>query len=190
MAEVATASCSEHPGRAAFAPCTRCGAFICDWCVKLAPSWGPGLCAKCQKVKHGAVAPPMALSKAFILVSVALFVRPWLSMGGVFQDLTEGSRAAAGHNPQLATQFLVATVADGLLTVLAFVAMGLFWFRRKAARPVIVVMYALDVLGRVAQLLIDGPSVFSLWLVVYLAVDLLVMVWILQSDDARRMLVR
>src|SRR5262245_45641633 len=41
--------CPDHPTRDVVETCMRCGRFLCDWCVKLSPSWGPGLCASCQR---------------------------------------------------------------------------------------------------------------------------------------------
>lgn len=41
-------TCAAH-ARASTSTCVRCGLFLCDWCEKLAPSWGPGLCPACQR---------------------------------------------------------------------------------------------------------------------------------------------
>lgn len=43
-------SCVDHPTRAGATACLRCGRFVCDWCIKLAPSWAPGHCGACQQV--------------------------------------------------------------------------------------------------------------------------------------------
>ena len=43
-------TCAAHD-RASTSTCVRCGVFLCDWCEKLAPSWGPGLCPACQRYR-------------------------------------------------------------------------------------------------------------------------------------------
>ncbi len=74
-----SARCVEHPDRTAAAPCERCGAFRCDWCVKLAPSWGPGLCAACQKRAPTAGTGRLPRSRLFMLVSIGVLLSPFLT---------------------------------------------------------------------------------------------------------------
>jgi hypothetical protein len=188
MADFADARCTEHPGRAAAATCTRCGNFICDWCVKLAPSWGPGLCAQCQKVKHTAALPPMALSKGFIVVSVLIFIRPWWTLWGLRDVFALGAQAVDGQDAAAATAAM-GLLATGVLFVgLSFVAMALFWLRRKAARPVLLAAYGLDSLDLIA--LVAMTDALSGAVVVRLAINAAIMVWVVTAPEAKRMLAR
>lgn len=41
-----TSVCKFH-SRPERSKCERCGQPRCDWCEKLAPSWGPGYCEEC-----------------------------------------------------------------------------------------------------------------------------------------------
>jgi hypothetical protein len=190
MADAAIASCTEHPGRAVATTCLRCGSFICDWCVKLAPSWAPGLCVKCQRVKHASEPPVMALSRPYMLVSVALFIRPWLGVAATLVAVTVGVRAVELSDQALATQATFAIVAGAVLTLGAFVAMLLFWMRRKVARPFILGVYLLDTLDGVGALVLDLHGALSVLMVLRLMINLGLMVWVATADDARRMLVR
>lgn len=71
------ASCSLHQ-REATATCTRFGVFLCDWCVKLAPTWSIGLCAECMKrvpwPDTRLLTLPRLLNKVFALGVAAMLV--------------------------------------------------------------------------------------------------------------------
>ncbi|MFZ5445506.1 MAG: hypothetical protein ACOZQL_36280 [Myxococcota bacterium] len=76
--------CPLH-GRPSSTTCVRCGVFLCDWCEKLAPSWGPGLCADCQRRSPPArrfVAP----SRPVMVVSMLLLWVGTASLFAVFDD--------------------------------------------------------------------------------------------------------
>lgn len=65
-----SARCSHH-ARVAQVPCARCGSLLCDWCVKLAPSWGQGLCPSCQHAaapKAGARFGPVRLRTQMVMM--------------------------------------------------------------------------------------------------------------------------
>ncbi len=57
---VTDALCPLH-GRTARSTCERCGVFRCDWCEKLEPTWGAGLCAGCLRLSARQYRPPMRL---------------------------------------------------------------------------------------------------------------------------------
>jgi hypothetical protein len=63
-----TATCALH-GRASEQTCTRCGVFLCDWCVKLAPDWGVGLCQDCLRIKAPKTPVVRASFRSSFLVS-------------------------------------------------------------------------------------------------------------------------
>jgi hypothetical protein len=146
--------CSEHPGRAATTPCVRCGGFICDWCVKLAPSWGAGLCLTCQKrAPNSAVAVPK--TRMFIVAGSALLIGPFLSLMDL-NDLLKMGRAAA----DTADKHAAAIATIGIVLVLAMMAANvvgaaLFFMRRHAARGVLIALFAvklvMNLLGAAAQ---------------------------------------
>lgn len=190
MSQLPAASCTVHPGRPVSATCTRCGAFLCDWCVKLAPSWGPGLCQSCQKVKHVEAAPAITLSRPLVLVSTVLMLRPWLGIGAFFSDLGLGADARAAGDTALATQALGLAAADALLTVLAFVASALFFLRLKVARPLLVGLFAADLVDQVVPFALGHPNTSGAAILALGAVRVLVVVWLLSSAEVDRMLVR
>jgi len=83
------ARCEPH-GREATQTCRRCGVFLCDWCVKLAPDWGPGLCPGCQRLC--APPPPRRLPRSWTVRTVlgALMVAMVVSLLTLARALFEG----------------------------------------------------------------------------------------------------
>lgn len=81
-------TCALHT-RPAEQTCKRCGVFICDWCVKLAPDWGPGLCHDC--LKHAAPKTKVVratFGSGFLLVFLSL--NGLLAFFGFFGLLASG----------------------------------------------------------------------------------------------------
>src|SRR5439155_5363713 len=72
--------CVDHPTRSAEAACLRCGRFICDWCVKLAPSWAPAShCPPCQKQFAGAPSAGHWMKGPLAFAAVGLVLNPAVS---------------------------------------------------------------------------------------------------------------
>lgn len=60
---------------------------MCDWCEKLAPSWGPGLCEACQRVRAPAglrFAIPSRLVGTVAVLSLCLGLMAWGSVLGAW----------------------------------------------------------------------------------------------------------
>lgn len=76
MSSPTDGACKLH-SRPARSTCKRCGLFLCDWCEKLAPSWGPGYCNECLHFVTPDTAHlarmPMATMFAIALLGVITF---------------------------------------------------------------------------------------------------------------------
>ncbi|MFT3710165.1 MAG: hypothetical protein QM817_21270 [Archangium sp.] len=71
-----SATCPLHQ-RPSEQTCARCGVFLCDWCVKLAPDWGAGLCSDC--VRHTAPKTPVVRASFGASFLVAFLVLSGIS---------------------------------------------------------------------------------------------------------------
>jgi hypothetical protein len=117
--------CQLHQ-RVARTTCKRCGGFICDWCEKLAPSWGPGYCNDCLHF----VSPDesglrrMSFGVMFVIALVAVFA---------FVSFV-GTRAALAKTPL----DLGGVIWSGTMGVGFLVADGLiiaqYWRKKRRAR--------------------------------------------------------
>ncbi|MBL8954065.1 MAG: hypothetical protein JNK82_25030 [Myxococcaceae bacterium] len=177
-----SARCVEHPGRVAEAPCIRCGAFRCDWCVKLAPSWGPGLCAACQKRGDGGGAvTKLPRSRLFMLVSVGVLLSPfvlWWELSEAFGQLRdEALRGAAA----------VTLTVGGMLMLWNVAAIVLAALRHPAARTALLVYFGIRLaLAMLAAVVADGGGFVVWWPVVLNALVFVYVGWSAEAGEFLR----
>lgn len=174
-AMASSATCTQHPSRPADTPCVRCGAFICDWCVKLAPSWGPGLCLDCQK-RTGASTPKLPLSRGFMIVGAAVLISPFFTWNEIVETKRLGPEV-----PPVVSGVVIAVLV--ILLVWNIGALALVALRRPQARLALLGFFA--VRGVVAALGALASTGVAAWLPV--ALNLALFVYVGWSDDARVM---
>jgi hypothetical protein len=153
-----TARCGEHPDRAAEAPCTRCGAFRCDWCVKLAPSWGPGLCASCQKRQAVDPAAKLPRSRLFMFVSFGVLLGPFFTGA-------ELKGVLALREEETVVQSVVMAIAAVLVVLLVWnvAAILLVALRNPRARAVLLGYFAVRFVVSLLFVLVNGDPSFRVW---------------------------
>ena len=107
-----TDACKLH-SRPRSATCQRCGQFLCDWCVKLAPSWGAGYCGDCLHFVTPDTAQPGTMPLTTRLTLALLCVLAVFSFGGLRMALT--------HRPVDTGGVIWSTgIGVGLLLAVAF----------------------------------------------------------------------
>lgn len=105
-----TARCPLHQ-RPSEQTCTRCGTFVCDWCVKLAPDWGPGLCHECLRRDPPRTAVVrLTLTTGFLVALLGLM--GLASSGALLQSLFDSQASNTGR------------AANALGAVIGFVGAG------------------------------------------------------------------
>src|SRR5262249_8680179 len=143
-------ACVDHPGRAVAATCLRCGRFVCDWCVKLAPSWGHGLCLDCQKKKGAGTVRSAGnwMTGPLLLAGVALLISPSLGFFRIWETIR-----AVGAGATLTVEIAYELTTLSILSVCCAVG-AVFYFLRKRWAPTLVrVVYGL--------VLVDAAVVWS-----------------------------
>jgi hypothetical protein len=179
--DASVARCGEHPGRAAEVPCTRCGAFLCDWCVKLAPSWGNGLCASCQKRVAAEPAARVPKSGLFMWVSFGVLLGPFLS----WHDLQE--TLALADDPAYVRPVIYA--AAGVTVVLLawnIAAIVLVALRSPRARTVLLAYFAVRIVVSLLAAMAMPAGGFAAWWPV--PIQALLFAYVGWSADARALL--
>jgi hypothetical protein len=190
VVEPSAAVCVEHPGRAAATACVRCGTFICDWCVKLAPSWGPGLCAKCQKLVHASSGEPVAVSRLTRRVGAILIVRPLIGVYLVAGVMRFGMEAFDAQDSAALAQASIAIFGEVLITFFCAVCLLAFWLRRSWARRLIQFSYGLDFLNSAAAIFFIGGAGSALLVLLRVTLATTVLIWATASQDAKRLFAR
>lgn len=107
--------CQLH-SRPARSTCRRCGLFLCDWCEKLAPSWGAGYCNDCLHFVSPETAHLGKMSLSTMFVIALLAVMALFGFAGVRTELTRAPldpgglvwTGAIAVGPLLAVAFIVA----------------------------------------------------------------------------------
>lgn len=167
--------CGEHPDRRAETPCARCGTFICDWCVKLAPSWAPGLCLPCQKRTAGVEPGRIPLTRGFIVVAAATLLCPFMTLN----ELGETVRLRQGTSEER----LLAVAVLLLLLVWNVVAIITFIVKRQRARGVLLGFFGLRGIISLLGVAATWGQATGSWLSIL--VNAAVFAYIGWSDDAR-----
>ena len=171
--------CAQHPARTADTPCLRCGAFICDWCVKLAPSWGPGLCLDCQTRAAEATPAKVPMTRGFVVVGAAVLLCPFITWNEIV-DAAALARESPEYQPTVTAVIAVLVV----LLVWNAAAIVLVALRRPRARAVLMGFFALRGLFSLLGVIGSGTTAVGwLPLIIYAALFFYVG-W---SDDARVM---
>lgn len=106
--------CQLH-SRPARSTCRRCGLFLCDWCEKLAPSWGPGYCNDCLQFVTPETAHLGRMSMGTMFVIALLAVMAMFGFVGLRTELARVPMDAGGIvwtgaiavGPLLAVVFIV-----------------------------------------------------------------------------------
>ena len=113
--------CQLH-ARPAQSTCKRCGGFLCDWCEKLAPSWGPGFCNECL---HYVTPDTAHLGKMSFGV---MFVVAFLAVLSFFSFV--GLRTQLARRPfDLGGAIWTGSIGVGLALVAVFV-LAQYWRKR------------------------------------------------------------
>jgi len=170
--------CAEHPSRRAETPCVRCGTFICDWCVKLAPSWGPGLCLQCQKRTAGAEAQPIPKTRGFIIVAAGTLLCPFITLN----ELSETTKLPHGTgDEQVGRLFAIAVLV--LLLVWNVLAIIVFAVQRQKARGLLLGFFGFRAVISLLGVAASWGQTPGAWLSILVNAALFAYVgW---SDDAR-----
>jgi hypothetical protein len=170
-----------HPSKVADTPCSRCGTFICEWCVKLAPDWAAGQCVDCQRVVQpsGTAASKLGRAQSFAFI---------ISMGWTVLGLARGIAADAAELPSAGA--VVAVGVQGLLVVGSAACLLSVLLRRVEAPMLVRVVMGVFAAFDLLVFAFEPAGAGSVGrLVVNLVISLSWIAWFTLSPDVPRLFV-